>query len=145
MRRVYLILSEADRERLGAPEKLLVKLENVTAREQATLQHAFRYEDTVALSEALAAMYRYDAESNTTYVRRPPEPLLALAWLGLRQAGVLAAKGRTEMAGELDDLDIEVNKLDFEEDEQEKAAMEEMEAAAAGKDSGSTPTRTSTD
>jgi hypothetical protein len=142
---MYVILSEADRERLGAPEKLLVKLENVTAREQATLQHAFRYDDTVALAQATAAMYSYDPDSNMSTIRLKAEPVLSMAWLGLRQSGVFTARGRTEMAAELDCLDIELNKVGFEEDEQEKAAREEAEAAAAGKDEGSTPTRTSTE
>jgi hypothetical protein len=144
---VYILLSESDRERLGAPEKLLVKLEDVTAREQATLQHAFRYDDTAALAQALASMYSYDPATNMTTFHRKVDPMVSLVWLALRQAEILKARSRTEMAAELDDLDadLELNKVDIEEDEQERAVREEQEAAAAGKDSSSTPTRTSTD
>lgn len=140
---MYIILSEADRERLGAPEKLLVKLADVTAREQGTLQHAFRYHDMVDISEALSALEEVGPDGNKRY-RSNPDLFLALTWIGLRQAGVFTANGRSEMATELDGLDIQMNRLIAEPDEDERAAAEEEKAAEEGKDSSSTPTRTST-
>lgn len=142
---MYLILSEADRERLKCPEKLLVKLADITAREQATLQYAFRYHDTTAIAEALQALFERDDKGEVTRVRGDAELSLALAWLGLRRAGVFTARGRVEMAAELDGLDIEVNKFTTEADEEELAAEQEVTEAAEGKDESSTPTRTSTD
>lgn len=142
---MYIYLSEADRERLGAPEKLLVKLADITAREQATLQQAFRYDDTAAMGDALQALLERDDQGTVTRIRRNPNLFLALTWLGLRKARVCTAAGRTEMAAELDQLDIELNKVSFEPDEDEQAAEEDEQLAAEGKDSSSTPTRTSTD
>jgi hypothetical protein len=145
MRRVYLILSESDRERLGAPEKLLVKLEDITAREQGTLQHAFRYDDMVAISDALSGLFEKNDKDEITRIRRNADLFLALTWLGLRNAGVFTAIGRTEMTAELDGLDIQINKVSLEPDDDETLAAKEAAEAAEGKDSSSTPTRTSTD
>lgn len=141
---MYIILSESDRERLGAPEKLLVKLADITAREQATLQAAFRYDDAVAIGEAIDRLFERDSDEKVTRVRRNADLFLALTWLGLRKAGVFTAIGRTAMTAELDDLDLELNKVSIEPDEDEQAAAEEEQAAEEGKDSSSTPTRTST-
>lgn len=141
---MYIFLSESDRERLGAPEKLVVKLEDITAREQGTLQHAFRYNDMIAISEALDGLFETD-DKGQIRTRRNADLFLALTWLGLRRAGVFTAIGRAEMVAELDGLDIQINRVLMEPDEEEQAVVREAAAAAEGKDSGSTPTRTSTD
>lgn len=142
---MYLILSESDRERLGCPEKMNFKIDEMTAREQATIQAAFRYDDSFQLLEALNAMYSYDKETDTTTVRLSPEPMLSLAWLALRQSGVFTGKSRADMAAELDGLDIQIFKVITEQDEEELAAAAEATEVAEGKDESSTPTRTSTD
>jgi hypothetical protein len=133
-------LSEADRERLQCPENMVVKLGDITAREQATLQHAFRYDDTVAIGEAIDALFERDAAGELVRVRRNADLFLALAWLALRQSGVFTGRSRGEMTAELDGLDIQLNQVVLDADDDEKAA-----AQAEGKGESSTPSRTSTD
>jgi hypothetical protein len=143
---MYIRLSDADRERLGCPERLQVKLADITAREQATLQHAFRYHDTIAIGEAITALFETGPDGKVR-VRRDPELFLALTWIGLRRSAVFTGAGRAELAAELDGLDIQLNRVDIDADEEEEAAIEEAAEAteaSEGKDSGSTPTRTST-
>lgn len=113
--RTYVQLGEVDRERLGGPEKLYYELVDITAREQATLQQAFRYHSVDDLADAMRAM----ADEEKQRIRRDPNVYLALTWVALRQAGVLTGRRSEEMAAELADLDIRVarTQLGIEQDE----------------------------
>lgn len=126
----YVVLCEADRERLGAPERLPYDLMEITAGEQGAIQVAFGYHEPADIADAMRALV--DDERNR--IRVDHKLYRTLIWLGLRQAGLLAAKSEDEMAAELAGLrDIKISRtvLDFDED-------------AEGKDDSSTPTETST-
>lgn len=129
--RSYVKLCEADRERLGGPEKLYYELVDITAREQATLQQEFRYHVPEDLAEAMGAMIDRERQQ----IRKDPDVVLAVTWLGLRRAGVLSGRRSEEMVAELAALDVSLvrTELGFEPDEGE----------APGKDESSTPTKTS--
>lgn len=130
----YVLLSEADQQRLGCPEQLRYEPTEITAREQSTLQKAFGFHTLQELFEAMRAMVALDDAGEVTKVSKNPDVFLAVAWLALRQNGHLAARRADEMATELADLDIQLSfaQLGFAADEPE------------GKDGRSTPTETST-
>jgi hypothetical protein len=126
----YVVLAEADAERLGCVQRLPYDLAETTAREQVVLQKAFGYHSPADVVDAMRAM---PIDEKTQTIRRDPDVFLALTWLGLRQGGHLSARGGDAMAAELADLDIKLawTLLDF-------------DVEAEGKDESSTPTRTST-
>lgn len=101
-------LSDADRERYGCEEWLSVDLDATTNKEAATLQRALGFDDHVTLADAFNAQWRTD---ETGGARMNYGAWDAVVWLSLRQAGVLTARSREEMAAELDGLHYEVVRL----------------------------------
>lgn len=133
MSTLILILSPADRQRLGAPERLPVDVRSLTAREAATLQRPVLpgHEGWATPAEWRQALLGHPivdehgapvtievpdrADGTRTVQARRPDfaATLALVWLALRRAGITTA---------LDELDVDVDGLlmDADLDEEEE-------------------------
>lgn len=114
----HLRLPDADRERLGCPDLLILDPLSVTVREVAALQKG------VVIDEDLTIQYDNMSYWSKGLEQSEPTAAWVLVWLALRHSGIMVS------LAELESLPIHQVKLDFVGDEVEP----EDPDASPGKD-----------